>query len=61
MTFKEANDSSIYEIVNNFEIEGSQDKCIDCSRVAECKARIIFHADYKHDTIKKCRYFKEET
>lgn len=60
MTFKEANESSQYEIVYEFEIKGFENICMDCQHDSECNAQMIFFANQLPVTsmIRQCKYFK---
>lgn len=58
--FKEINENSgMYDIVQNFGLEGHCDICYDCIHFDEgCRARAIFKGNYADETISKCRCFR---
>ena len=61
LTFEQANEQcSSYEIICEFGIDGHYSICFDCERLLGCRARKIFEINYPGETIKRCKYFKEE-
>ena len=58
--FKETVDkTSIYQLINEFEVEGKPDICYDCIHFDEdCIVRKVFKADYHDEIIAKCRGFR---
>ncbi len=57
MTFREANELPLHEIVGGFEIVEKDDICFDCTRYDKCKARLVFRANYPNSAIAKCHQF----
>ena len=57
MTFKEANNLPLHEIVSAFEIIEKDDICFDCVRYKKCRARLVFRMDYPNSVIDKCHMF----
>lgn len=58
-TFEDAiNTSSLYTILNTFEIEQHDNLCCECVHEEECPVPEIFHINYPSDSIAKCKFFE---